>query len=89
MPKKYREPPQPSHYRLALSCNHAHIISHEEIRNSIESNYTPFGSDITIVCPLRSINAPGSCDIYIIIHKVAAITPMYLRQVNEAEAEQH
>ena len=95
MVKKYHggEVPQPSAYRLALSCNHGPIMSPQEIRNNvIDSRYTPQGSDITIMCPLCAVRAPGSCTKGNTFHHVIGMQAMYSgdysRQVQDENEQQ-
>ncbi len=92
MVKKYKEPPQPSAWRLALDCLHSPIMSNQEIQNSlVDSKYRMDGTTQgTIVCPLCARHAPGSCDKGNIIHRVGDMTPLYSRQMKEEEHdEQH
>lgn len=89
-PKSYvNSSPQPTHYKLALDCYHQPVMSVEEIQGSlVDLRFNGVsGSEITIVCPLCKVHAPGSCD-RTPLHKVVYMSPLYSRQVKEEQEQE-
>ena len=80
--------PQSTHFKLALDCNHAPIMSVEEVKASyVENRYNGVSNEHVIVCPQCKNHEPGSCQ-YTPLHKAVAITPMFSRQIEEQEQQQ-
>jgi hypothetical protein len=89
MSTRYKQPQEPSAYRLALGCGHSPILTQQRIRELyVESRFEPgHGQHMdVIVCPDCHEKKPGHCD-YTPLHKVMMATPMFSRQVQQHEQQ--
>ena len=85
---KYKQPQEPTYYKVALDCNHQPIMTPDEIKGAlVDDRHNGIEFERTMICPLCKQHAPGSCD-YTMLHKILFATPLFQRQVKEQQ-QQH
>lgn len=80
---------EPSAWRILLDCNHAVVMTREEIRNAhVDSHFDGLhASQDTIVCPRCSRGEPASCE-KTVIHRVVDATPLFAGHYSKQRAQQ-